>query len=63
VVDGRSRRIRSMRKKRKKWKKYEKEINRNDKLTGCKKRLRKRAHVREKYELCVVNMWLEGFTE
>jgi hypothetical protein len=42
---------------------YEEEMNRNDKLTGCIQRLRKRGQVREKYELRVLNMWLEVFTE
>jgi len=38
-------------------------MNTSDKLTGCTQRLRKRKQVREKYELCVVNMWSEVFTE
>jgi hypothetical protein len=43
--------------------KHEEEMNRNDKLTWCTQRLRKRAQVREKYEFFVANMRLEVFTE
>jgi len=43
--------------------KYEEEMNKNEKLTGCTRHLRKRAQVRVKYKVCVLNMWLEVFTE
>jgi hypothetical protein len=38
-------------------KKYEEEMNKNDKLTGGTRRLRKRAQLRDKYEvLCSKHM-------
>jgi len=42
---------------------YEEEMNKNEKLTWCTRRLRKRVQVRDKYKVCVLNMFLEVFTE